>query len=755
MWIDGSLLTSRLPDLSSLLTPPQLDAVQYSAGHSLILAGAGSGKTRVLIYKICRILSEQLAAPDEILAVTFTNKAAAEMRARAAQYLGYPVHLPWLGTFHSICVRVMRRWLPETKQGYFRSRNFSIYDEEDSRKLCSRILKEEVYRDLGIDFRTMQRAVSKWKNDFVSVQEANLEAVHAEQIALASLYTRYEELLRSNNALDFDDLLLHAVHLLERDPAVLGALRSRFRYIFVDEYQDTNAAQYRLIRLLTDHPSTQLTVVGDDDQSIYGWRGADVTILRNFVSDFPQAKVFKLEENFRSSERIVRAAGAVISHNQRIPGLEKSVFSRRKEGDYVRLIYNTDETEEARRTVEIMQVLGSSCWMNSAVFYRTNAQSRQLEKAFAQAKIPCRIYGGVSFYQRKEIKDIFAYLTLLVNRDDEGALRRIINIPRRGIGDVAMANLTRWALDHSAPLIDALAQGEEIVGRSGKKLVKLYQIIEELRGQSGDLTLPQLVKSLLEQIGYRDFLLADGSEESMERVANIDELLNDVEEREEESPGITLEEFVSEIVLATDADDDHGAENYVRLMTLHSAKGLEFDNVVIVGCENMFMPLKRHDTTPAEVEEERRLFYVGMTRAKERLWLLTTSMRRHQGRIEISQPSPFLRELDALVCHFSHSPRVFGFTHLASSEDEQKKRPSDLLSNRKKSLRKPREFLEEDVSQENIYLSIGSRVRHPRFGVGTVLSASGQGPNDRVTIRFSDGQERCLVLQYAMLTVIG
>ncbi len=788
--------------LKRALTRPQYEAVTSDARASLVLAGAGSGKTRVLVYKIARLLQE--AAPDAdgrpldenaVMAVTFTNKAADEMRARIQSYLGRPVRMPWMGTFHSICVRILRRHLPEENGPRFRGRSFSIFDDDDQRKVCSALLKDPSLRSSGLTPKALQNAISSWKSAFVSWEEAARDAVRPEEREKAELYRKYEKTLAANNALDFDDLLLHAVRLLESDPAVLGALRRRFRHLFVDEYQDTNAVQYRFVRLLAQGGGATLTVVGDDDQSIYSWRGADVRNLHDFVKDFPEARVYKLEENFRSTSNIVSAAGSVIRNNERIPGLEKEVFSSMAPGDPVRVVRRFDEDAQAAFVADVLSRMAPEELENVAVFYRKNAQSRKLEKVFSARRVPCRIYGGVGFFQRREVKDVVAYLRVLVNPADDVSLERIVNVPRRGIGETTVARLRALAEADGTSLFDALARAQEVLSAAAaKKILAFRAFLDGLVRLAGTAPLPVIVSEVVAGSGYREALLAEGGEEARDRVANVDELLNDAEEREEASPGSTLADFLEDAALATDADREGAPGPAVRLMTLHAAKGLEFDDVFIVGCCEGVLPIASFGAPQSELEEERRLFYVGMTRARKRLWLIHPRAVLDRGMTVDTPPSRFLAELDPRFCEFAPERRIFlgsaasgesGFSDEEGGDDVVQYRPAPPTPFRRQgtfrlgnpyvrpgarppiprgsgraAVRPASELLrggssEAEMSQENLYLRVGARVRHPRFGFGVVLAASGTSPSDRVEVRFADGSTRCLVLKFASLTVVG
>ena len=790
--------------LKTQLTAPQYEAVCSDARASLILAGAGSGKTRVLVYKIARLLVEAPPGPDGrpldergIAAVTFTNKAAGEMRSRICEYVGRDVRMPWMGTFHSICAKLLRMHLPAENGPAFRSRDFSICNDDDQAKIANALLKEASMETAGGGKRRLLAAISSWKSSFVPPARALADAVHPEQKAFAELYAKYERRLAESNALDFDDLLLHMVKLLENDPEVLGSVRRRFRHVLVDEYQDTNAVQYRLVRLFCGKEAF-LTVVGDDDQSIYSWRGADIRNLRNFVRDFPDAEVFKLEENFRSTSNIVRGAGSVIRNNERVKGLEKKVFSNLEPGDPIRIVHRFDDNAQAEYVADWLRGKGEETWENTAVFYRTNSQSRALEKVFAQRRIRCRIVGGLGFYQRKEVRDVIAYLRLVANPDDVLALERIVNVPARGIGETSLGRLRERAKEAGIPLFRAMEAASEVLPpAAAAKVAAFVELIRGLRESAAANPLPVVVSDAIEKSGYRAALLAQATEEARDRIRNVSELLSEAEEREEDSPGTTLEQFLEDAVLATDVARASERGPAVSLMTLHSAKGLEFENVFVVGCSEGLLPMQ-FSGEAVDVEEERRLFYVGMTRARKRLWLLDAHLRSSAGTTGEVSPSRFLSEIDPSTCEterqgrwsfpgasafpdeassadgaFSGSPSSGarnrtasgfrpGFARRFSTATPQYRRPEFRGSAfragtaaRPASVRPASELLGGEESQENLYLRVGAKVRHPRFGFGVVLAASGTSPTDRVDVRFADGSTRCLVIKFASLTVVG
>lgn len=634
-------------DLNTL-NPPQREAVLHDKGPLLILAGAGSGKTRVITHRIAYLIQERDVSPFQILAITFTNKAAAEMKERVGKLLGSDADNVWVSTFHSTCVRILRRYCEHI--GY--DRNFSIYDTDDVKSLMKQVLKS-----LSIDTKRMKEklfinAISSAKNECIGPEEFARHAFNYTDKIISNVYTEYQKRLKENNAFDFDDLLFKTVELFDVCGEALEYYQRRFAYIMVDEYQDTNTAQFKLIKHLASHRNDfgeyehNLCVVGDDDQSIYRFRGADITNILNFEETFKNAKVIKLEQNYRSVESILNVANEVISNNQ--GRKEKSLWTDLGKGDAVSFIqYNTD-FEEARGIVEdiftTVADTGTS-YKDFAVLYRTNAQSRLLEERMIYRNLPYRIVGGVNFYQRKEIKDLLAYLKTISNGLDALQTKRIINIPKRGIGDTTVDNIQAYADIEEISFYNALTRAPFIpsVKRALPKIISFTDLIEGLKQKSNELTVSELIRALIDEIDYYDYL-ADYDLDSLDdRKDNISSFI-DKAVTYEENAGETasLSEFLAEVALVADIDSVSSDENCVLLMTLHSAKGLEFDNVYMCGMEERLFPSAMCMDSEYEIEEERRLCYVGITRAKKKLTLTAAKQRMLHGETSFNAVSRFV-----------------------------------------------------------------------------------------------------------------
>lgn len=785
----------------------ELDANQFSAaiavhGPSLILAGAGSGKTRAITYKIAHLISAHQVAPERILAVTFTNKAAREMRDRIGKLLGFPVQMPWMGTFHSICVRILRRCLaiPElaAKLGWKYSGSFSIYDDSDQKRLLRNILREMYGEVEAGELRKVAGRISACKNRGQSPEIARLEALGPDQENQAELFRSYQEKLMDANAMDFDDLLGRTVELLHNLPSVGDQFRHRLLYTFVDEYQDTNPVQYKLLQLLVNS-AHNITVVGDDDQSIYGWRGADINIIRSFKDDFPGVQIFKLERNYRSTANIVCGAGSVIRNNPRPKGMDKRVFSLEEAGDPIGLTLLDGGDLEADLIARRILEAAPENYGKTAVFYRTNAQSRALEEALDRRRIPLIIYGGVRFYDRKEVKDILCYLRLLVNPDDLVSLERIFNVPRRGLGDTTWERLVSFASQKGCSVGHALDHAVSISGinNSGiRKLESLANLLQSMREKMtgpAALPLPVLAEILIAELQYKEWLLLEDAEVAADRLANLGELISAMVNYDAENPGASLDQFLQEIALLTDADGKTEEANSVRLMTLHAAKGLEFATVHLAGCDEGLLPLLRPGTveTPQEqkhrLEEERRLFYVGVTRACKKLYLYSARSRRIHGRDELFATSRFLHEIDPDAveqddrslanqsCRAENRPflrKSLGGEYRGGDSLGQRgsgwgKTPVNIQrksipATRNAPVHTPRsisapnepQVVYDEYSQENLYFRPGCIVMHARFGRGRVISCDGNDQNSRIRVLFGS-ETKTLVLRYAGLQLVS
>ncbi len=709
-------------DLETLLNPAQLEAVRHGDGPLLVLAGAGSGKTRVLTYRIADLIRRRGVAPAQILAVTFTNKAAGEMRDRLAQLLGpRESRMLWIGTFHAICSRVLR--MSGAPIGI--DPRFVIYDEDDQRSLM-----REIVRDLGADERQFPPAavlaeISNAKNALVDHVSFASQAETFREEVIGRLYGAYTRRLAECHALDFDDLLMRAVQLFREHPPVLAEYQARFRHILVDEYQDTNHTQFVLVSLLARR-HRNLCVVGDDDQAIYRWRGADVRNILEFERDYPEARIVTLEQNYRSTRRILAAASAVIHRNPHRHA--KTLWTENPEGDEVTLYEAFDGYDEARYVGEQIRayVAAGNRAGEVAILYRTHAQSRQFEEMFLRLGIPYQIVGGVRFYERAEIKDILAYLRLAYNPADEASLRRVLNVPRRGVGEATVRRLEAWARAEEVPLWGALRRaGDAGIGPQVRRGIEEFvSTVDALAAFAADHTAREVLDRALDLTGYRRMLESEATDEAYARLENLDELAAVAQEVEEMTGEGTLEAFLQHLALQTDVDTFEERADRVTLMTLHSAKGLEFPVVVLAGLEEGLFPHARAVEHDASLEEERRLCYVGMTRARSRLLFTYARQRTTYGLSRPSLPSRFLAEIPPEHLARTATPRT-------STGDwpEEEQRPVPTVT-------------------------IGDLVRHKTFGTGRVLEIDGDGPRAIITVRFGEVGTKRLALGYAPLVPI-
>ena len=626
------------------LNPMQKEAVLHTEGPLLILAGAGSGKTRVLTHRVAYLIDEKQVNPWNILAITFTNKAAGEMRERVDQLVGFGAESIWVSTFHSTCVRILRRHIEYL--GY--NTNFSIYDSDDQKTLMKQVFKVMDVDTKQFKERSVLGTISSAKDKLIGPDEFLLNAGQDfRQRGIGEIYKEYQKRLRKNNALDFDDLIVKTVELFQNNSEILNYYQERFKYIMVDEYQDTNLAQFKLISLLASK-YRNLCVVGDDDQSIYRFRGADIGNILSFEETFPGAKVIKLEQNYRSTQNILNAANGVIRHNR--GRKDKTLWTANGEGDLIRFKQFDTAREEADFVAREIRDSGYA-YQDQAVLYRTNAQSRLLEERCIFYNVPYRLVGGVNFYQRKEIKDILAYLKTIANGVDDLSVLRIINVPKRGIGATTMGKVTIFASEHGMSLYDALREARQIPG-IGKVAEKIGTFIGQMesfraRAQSEDYTIQDLIEGIMDETGYQQELEAEGEVESQTRLENIEELVNKAVSYEEDSEHPTLDEFLEQVALVADIDNMDESENRVTLMTLHSAKGLEFPKVYLVGLEDGLFPsmMSINSDDKTDMEEERRLCYVGITRAKNELVITSARQRMVNGETRYCKPSRFLEEV--------------------------------------------------------------------------------------------------------------
>jgi len=746
------------------LNPEQREAVLHRDGPLLILAGAGSGKTRVICCRLAYLIGDGHAEPDQVLAVTFTNKAAEEMRGRVEQLLESESPRLWISTFHAFCARVLRREAPLIGL----SRDFVIYDSVDQLSAV-----RQAMRDLNVDDkitppRSLLSRISHAKNRMESAADIRQNSHSFGDDQLAAVYELYLKTLRTSGALDFDDLLLKAVTLFETSTNARERYANRFRYVMIDEYQDTNRPQYMLIRLLTDQ-HRNLCVVGDPDQSIYKWRGADLRNILDFEEDYPETKVVRLERNYRSTQVILDAATNVISRNRQRK--EKVLRAERVGGELIICHRANDELEEADFILKQIREGFEADVDKAAVLYRTNAQSRAIEDALTREAIPYRVVGGVRFYERKEVKDALAYLKLLLAPDDDVSFRRVVNVPARGIGKGVMAGLSEISVEpeEHSPLFEGAGLDPEtpataslwnrlvratdnrlLPSRSLKALSRFRELLTNLRENISTEPASVVLGKALDQSGYIQALRDNGSEEAESRVSNLAELVSAARDYEVRDPDASLGGFVDRLSLLSEADEENGPGNArVWLMTLHAAKGLEFPLVVIAGMEDGLFPHARATADDDELEEERRLCYVGMTRAESTLVLTSAARRRVFGEYQSTEPSRFFDEIPAelvTVIEPTYGPALFGAS--AGGRRGQWRRRSQ----RTQSLDSPPfAYDEADEDQSAAGISRGARVRHPTFGTGTVVNVETLTGDVKLTVRFNLVGEKKLLARYAKL----
>ncbi|MCH1984200.1 DNA helicase PcrA [Ruminococcus sp. OA3] len=714
------------------LNPQQQEAVYCTEGPLLILAGAGSGKTRVLTHRISYLIEEKGVKPWNIMAITFTNKAAGEMKERVENTVSFGADSVWVSTFHSSCVRILRRYIDRIGYGT----SFTIYDSDDSKSVM-----KEVCKTLNIDTklykeRMLLSAVSSAKNEMITPEEyeRNIGGEWNKK-TIARAYREYQSRLKKSNALDFDDLLMKTVELFESCPDILEFYQERFRYLMVDEYQDTNTVQFRFISLLAGK-YRNLCVVGDDDQSIYKFRGADIGNILGFEKVFPDAKVIRLEQNYRSTQNILDAANEVIKNN--VERKEKTLWTDNEKGYPVRFRQFLNAFEEAEFIAgDIRKQVrdGDAAYKDFTILYRTNAQSRLFEEKFLMANIPYRLVGGVNFYARKEIKDLLAYLKTIDNAQDDLAVRRIINVPKRGIGAATLTKVQTYAAERDMSFYEAL-EDEGIsaaVGRSSGKLVPFVSLIQRMRSQLEYLSVSELLKQVIDETGYVKELEAEETDESRARIENIDELLTKAVTYEEENDTPTLDGFLEEVALIADIDTVEDGDDRVLLMTLHSAKGLEFPYVYMAGMEDGIFPSYMTITSddPSEIEEERRLCYVGITRAMKGLTLTSAQQRMLRGETQYNKVSRFIREIPRELVDVGHEIK------------ERESKTDQMLAS--SSYRQMKEAFRAQVFQpqqfkvtkaERLDYAVGDTVRHVKFGTGVVESVVEGGKDFEVTVNF-------------------
>ena len=734
------------------LNPPQREAVAQTEGPVLILAGAGSGKTRVLTHRIAYLMDEKGVNPWNILAITFTNKAAQEMRERVDKLVGFGSESIWVSTFHSACVRILRRHIDNL--GY--DTNFTIYDTDDQKSLM-----KDVCRKMNIDTkiykeRSLLAQISHAKDELLTPDDMEMKAAGDYNMKkVASVYREYQAALRKNNALDFDDLIVKTVELFEKCGAVLEYYQERFKYIMVDEYQDTNTAQFKFISLLAQRYQN-LCVVGDDDQSIYKFRGANIGNILGFEHVFPDARVIRLEQNYRSTKNILNAANQVIANNTERKA--KTLWTENEEGSKVHFRQFLNAYEEAEYVAGEIGKLkrnGLGNYRDCAILYRTNAQSRIFEEKFIAANIPYKLVGGVNFYARKEIKDLLCYLKTINNARDDLAVQRIINVPKRGIGATTLGRVQDYADNMGISLYEALRVAEEVpsIGRSLSKIDGFVTFIQMLKSKADVMTVEEILQEVIDSTGYVAELEAEDTEESRARIENIDELISKTvayqEAMEEQNQSATLSGFLEEVALVADIDTVDPDQDYVLLMTLHSAKGLEFPKVFMVGMEDGIFP--SHMTISygddGEMEEERRLCYVGITRAMKDLTLTCAQQRMIRGETQYNRVSRFVREIPRELVDLGHTiqekkPKVEELIPTPAKYSKMK----EILQGRNY---KPREF--KVTKANSLDYEVGDTVRHIKFGVGIVKEIVEGGRDYEVTVEFDKVGVKKMFASFAKL----
>lgn len=721
------------------LNPKQQEAVKHTDGPLLIMAGAGSGKTRVLTHRIAYLLDEKGVSPFSVLAITFTNKAAREMRDRVEKLVGPEAKNMWVSTFHSMCVRILRRDIERI--GY--SKQFTIFDSADQLTVIKNILKNKNLDTKKFEPRTMLGMISQAKNELLTAKAFKKEAHDYFTKVVADVYTDYEKILRKNQALDFDDLIMQTITLFQEVPDVLTFYQRKFQYIHVDEYQDTNHAQYMLVKLLAAR-FKNVCVVGDQDQSIYRWRGADIKNILSFEKDYPEAKTILLEQNYRSTKPILDAANAVIEHNRN--RIKKNLWTDNIEGQ--KIIYHQADTERyeayyvADKISEAVRE-GRYNYRDYAVLYRTNAQSRAIEETLVKSNIPYQMVGGTRFYDRKEIKDVLAYLRLISNPDDDVSFSRIVNEPKRGIGKTTLEKLQQYADLNDFSLMTAIRE-VDFIGlskRATNQLLEFSEMVNNWHKKQAFLTATDMVNDVLEQTGYEEMLESDHSIESQTRLENINEFKSVTQHFEAQSEDQSLISFLTDLALISDIDrldDNENADNKVTLMTLHAAKGLEFPAVFLIGLEETVFPHSRSMMDEEEMDEERRLCYVGITRAEAELHLTHANMRTLYGRTNYNSRSRFIDEIP---------------TELIDGFDKKASEPFGLPvreANRQKPVRRP---VKQPSLGANLDWKPGDKAEHKKWGIGTVVKVSGNPGERELDIAFPApvGLKR-LMAQFAPIT---
>ena len=718
------------------LNDVQKQAVEAIDKPILIFAGAGTGKTRVLTQKIAYLITEKGYNPDEILAVTFTNKAAEEMRTRVQSLLGKKSMSLNIGTFHSICARLLRYEI--ALLGF--TPDFAIYDTADQDQLIKTLMLNLKLTTNGISPAAYRSRMSFIKSSMEDPSQLMKNGASPFDKSVAELYPVYKEALKKNNAVDFGDLLLYPLEIFKKHPKVLKKYQEKFKYVLVDEYQDTNRPQFLFVKSLSD-THNKISVVGDDDQSIYGWRGADISNILEFEKAFPDCEVFKLEQNYRSTANILSVAGAVVKNNEY--RAKKELWTDQGEGEKIGIMETYDEMEETDGVLELIQKeiqQNKRTFQDFAILYRTNVQSRALEDGLRRKGIAYNIVGGVKFYERKEVKDLLAYLRILVNPVDSVSLKRIINFPPRGIGAKTVEKCETLAAKKGIPLLDVLETPDamKLKGKQAAGLVEFYQLVQKYRELKDKLDASELASVLVDELGLVNYYKEQGTDDATERLQNIQELLNSIHQFCKRDKNASIREFLEEVSLLTNIDTWNDSTNHITLMTLHSAKGLEFPVVFITGLEDGLFPIFRALEDPRELEEERRLFYVGLTRAMEKAYLhYAPNRRRSSGAVGLGMASRFLQEipeeyLDRINFHSALTRRLV----------------KDKSSNKYK-LKHVRTITSFNEFER------GDKVKHSIFGKGMILAVDGAGDNQKITVVFQGNIQKKLIGKYANLKLLA
>ena len=721
---------------SKNLNPQQLQAVNHWDGPLMVVAGAGSGKTRVITCRIASLIHERDVNPDAILAITFTNKAANEMLGRVRELLGSRDTL-WISTFHAFCLSILRRHADRLS---FRT-DFAIYDRQDQLSLLKRCMKNLDITEDVFPPKTILQNISGFKNDLLLPEDIDLKGFGYDvKMKAAEIYPIYQKNLADSQAMDFDDLLVYTVRLLQKDLDISDFYNGRFKHLLVDEFQDTNAVQYKLVRLLTQRHKN-ICVVGDDDQSIYRWRGADIANILNFEKDYPGTVIVKLEENYRSTKNILKAASAVVVENKHRKA--KTLWTGNEPGEPVYYIHAEDETDEAEtaisEAVKLHQEEGIPL-SEIAVLYRTNAQSRSVEDALRKQQIPYQVVGGLRFYERKEIKDILAYMRVAINPEDSVSLRRIVNLPARGIGKTSLEKLESHANKNRITLYESMlrVKDKNFLGSGPThKVVLFVAMMEKFKEVCASCQANDFLKEILERSGYMKMLDNDASPESRSRIENINELYAAIEQFVDREKNNNLRDFLDTTTLASDADQYDNTQGLLHLMTLHTCKGLEFKAVFIIGMENRILPHVNSMASPEEYEEERRLCYVGFTRAKKKLFLTNAKHRRIFGSLSSNNPSDFLESVPPDL--------IVQIASLAedSQIEEFEKSPSYFNESSKQAMPHPKNSL--------VSFALGSKVIHPKFGSGVIIRRDGNEDNLKLVVFFKQAGKKTLAKKYANL----